>query len=371
MADRIAHPSRNLQAYSPLPQDVIPNIMLGVESRQAFTRLARTCHSFYAWSEPWLKSRKQAAELTRAPQWQAKLPAWIKTHSHHLHPADWKSLLRCPLGTVYLPNFSSAKFDIIKNNAKPMEPGVVSLSKIDNTVYLPYLDFILFSPRLVPDIDPDLAQDASARLAGSLSPALVGFEPKGEAWQCDVLAGATAWLKQNTATMDITARSMLLATLSWAMTSVMVAQRSPALAVQLLEHGLVKSHYIKTHCECWEDPLLSALIEATISCKPKPGSDKAIAFISALHRTVSTLAQLNESLALVILVDKLKYIMKIMVEKTWTPGSAGTALLQTLVQAVRDMPEALANTKKTLLDRHFITEVEWEKVLVATQGTLG
>lgn len=368
MADRIAHASRNLQAYSPLPQDVIPNIMLRVENRQAFTRLARTCHSFYAWSEPWLKSRKQAAELTSAPKWQAKLPAWIKTHSHHLHPADWKSLLRCPLGKIDLPDFSSAEFDILKSNARPMEPGVL-LSKIDNTVYLPYLDFILFSPRLAQDIDPGLAQDASARLAGSLSPALVGFEPKGEAWQCDVLAGATAWLKQNTATMDITARSMLLATLSWAMTSVMVAQRSPALAVQLLEHGLVKGHYIKTHRECWEDPLLSALIEAAISCKPKPGSDKAIAFISALHRTVSMLAQLNESLALATLVDKLRHILKIMPEKTWTPASAGTSLLQALVQAVRDMPEALVNIKETLLRRHFITEVEWEKVLVATQGT--
>ena len=92
MADPIMRITRSTQFFSPLPDDVMPNIMLRVEDRQAFTRLACTCHGFYAWSEPWLKSRRYAAELRSDQQWPVKLPAWIKTHPQHLHPADWKAL---------------------------------------------------------------------------------------------------------------------------------------------------------------------------------------------------------------------------------------------------------------------------------------
>ncbi|RZA29925.1 MAG: hypothetical protein EOP02_03145, partial [Proteobacteria bacterium] len=116
MANSITRTTRNIQAYSPLPDDVLPNIMLRVEDRQDFKRLACTCRGIYAWSEPWLKSRRQAAELRGNHQWPVKLPAWIKTHAQHLHPSDWKALqgwapdmrdLRNP-GVLKAPSYTTA-----------------------------------------------------------------------------------------------------------------------------------------------------------------------------------------------------------------------------------------------------------------------
>jgi hypothetical protein len=368
MADRITHTIRNFQVDSPLPHDVLPNIMLRMEDRQAFTRLACTCRGFYAWSEPWLKSRKYAAELGSEPQWRVKLPAWIKTHTQHLHPADWKALLYLKRDKGDWGRHGRATLDITAGAAMSAQPGFMPAGQID-TVDRPHLDFVLFSPRLRADVNLEVAREGHARLAVHAHDALVGFRPTGEAWECDVLAGATAWLKENTETMSVNARSMLLEHLMWAMKSVMVAQRSPALALQLIGHGLVKSHYVKTFYMLWEDPLLTALIDAASACRLGPGSSEAVAFIGAAHRMVSTLAQLKESRALSVLVDDVALLLRLMPEKTWSPGSAGTACLQALVQAVRDLPDRLADIRKTLLDRHFITPGEWDELLLAVQGT--
>lgn len=347
MADRIARTIQKFQADSPLPHDVLPNIMLRVEDPQTFTRLSCTCRGFYAWSEPWMKSRKYATELSSEPQWRVKLPAWIKTHSQHVHPADWKAL----------PHRSTALLH-----------GFMMLGHIE-TANLNRLDFILLSPRLRADVNPEVAREAHARIAVHARDALIGFRPTGEAWECDVLAGATAWLKQHTEAMSVSARSVMLEHLMWAMKSVMVTQRSPALALQLIENGLVKCHYVKTFYMLWEDPLLTALVDAASACRLGAGSSEALAFIGAIHRIVLTLAQLKESRALSVLVDDVALLLRLMPEKTWSPGGAGTACLQALVQAVQDLPDQLGDIRKSLLDRQFITPVEWDKLLLAVQGT--
>lgn len=370
MADRITHTTRNYQADSPLPHDVLPNIILRVEDRQAFTRLACTCRGFYAWNEPWLKSRKYAAGLGSEPQWRVKLPAWIKTHTQHLHPADWQALLCLTHDKADRKKLGRGTLDITAGSAMSFQPGFTTVGQIE-PVSLKHLDFILLSPRLRADVNPEVAREAHSRLAVHAHDALVKFRPTGEAWECDVLAGATAWLKENTETMSVNARSMLLEHLMWAMKSIMVAQRSPALALQLIEHGLVKSHYVKTFYMLWEDPLLTALIDAASACKPDAGSSEAAAFIGAVHRMVSTLAHLKESRALAVVVDDVALLLRLMPEKTWSPGSAGTACLQALVQAVRDFPDQLADIRKTMLDRRFITPSEWEKLLVDVQGMSG
>jgi hypothetical protein len=119
----------------------------------------------------------------------------------------------------------------------------------------------------------------------------------------------------------------------------------------------------------WENPLLSALIQATRDCSPKLKSREASAFIGAIHRMVSTLAHLKESLALSALGDDVARILKLMPEETWTPGSAGTECLQALVHALRDLPNPLANIQKTLLEKRFINQGQWEKLLLDVQGT--
>ena len=212
---------------------------------------------------------------------------------------------------------------------------------------------------------------ANERLAANAAFALAGFQPSGEAWQCDVLAGGVAWLKANSAKMSFAARSTLLADLMWAMHSVMVSQRSPALATHLLEHGPSKSHYVsdsqgfRSSDKGWEDPLLTALVVAVSYCPVKAGPAKASAFLFTIHQVVSGLARMNESAALSVLVRGLTGVMKLMSEVTWTPGSAESAWLHALVQAVRDMPEALADIRSQLIERHFITQSAWNALLQA------
>ena len=372
MADRITRFTRNIQIDSPLPDDVMPNIMLRVEDRQDFARLACTCRGFYAWSEPWLKSRRYAAELRSDHQWPVKLPAWIKTHPQHLHPADWKALQGWAPDMQDLENPGVLKAPTYTTASKAHSPmrGYVPPHKID-PIDFSHLDFILFSPRLLADVNPEAASEANARLAANADRALVNFKPTGEAWQCDVLAGATAWLGKNTATMAVEARSTLFDDLKMAMKLAMVDQRSPALVLQLLELGLAKSHHVdnaKTSRLQWREPMLSALIETWYDCKPKAGSSEASAFIGAFHRMVTALAQSKESLALSQAAATLAIMsIRLMPEKTWSPGSAGTACLHALVQAVRDMPAPLADIRETLLDGQFISSDEWEELLLEMQ----
>nr|WP_314623604.1 hypothetical protein [uncultured Noviherbaspirillum sp.] len=371
MANSVARTTRNVQAYSPLPDDVLPNIMLRVEDRQDFKRLACTCHGFYAWSEPWLKSRRQAAELRGDHQWPVKLPAWIKTHTQHLHPADWKALQGWAPDMQDLENSVVLKAPSYTTASKAHSPmrGYVPANQIEPINFF-HLDFILFSPRLLADVNPEASREANARLAVNADRALVEFKPTGEAWQYDVLAGATGWLGKNTATMTVQARSMLFDDLKMAMKSVMVAQRSPALVLQLLGQGLAKSHHVengKTSHMQWREPMLSALIQSWYNCRPKAGSSEAFDFISAIHRIVTTLAQLNENLTLSPLAGTLALMStELTPEQTWRPGSPGTASLQSLVQAVRNVPAALAAVRETLFQQHFITESEWEQLLLAT-----
>ena len=114
--------------------------------------------------------------------------------------------------------------------------------------------------------------------------------------------------------------------------------------------------------------MLSALIETWYNCRPKAGSSEASAFIGAIHCLVTTLAQLKESLTLLPLAGTLALMsMELMPEKTWSAGSAGTACLHALVNAVLDMPKALAEIRETLIQYHFITQDEWEQLLLAMQ----
>lgn len=378
MADRIMHTTRNYQAYAPLPHDVLPKIFLHVQDRQAFTRLACTCHGFYAWSEPWLKSRRHAAELSTDPQWRVKLPAWIKTNSHHLHPADWKALQHLEVDKKRI-ELDSKRLDMRTwDNPGPDLPPVPVIkaaspdggaSRMDTVNYL-NLDFILFSPRLLADVNPEAGREAHARLVRNTEHLYFNFEPPtGEAWQYDLLAGATAWLNENKGTITAQARLLLIFCLDPAMRSIMVAQRSPALALYFLEHGLVKSHYDKVFGLDGETPSLKALVGAMSDCKPQAGSSEASAFVGALHQMVTTLEQANENRALLFLVDHLKDVIKIIPEKTWSPGSAGTDCLHALVRAVRGLPDALADLRKILIKKSFITAVEWEKLLLTLPGT--
>ena len=372
MADPIARTTRRIQVYSPLPADVLPNIMLRVEDRQDFKRLACTCHGFYAWSEPWLKSRRYAAELRSNHQWPVKLLAWIKTHAQHLHPADWKALQGLAPDMQDLENPGVLKAPSYTTASKAHSPmrGYLPAHRIEPINFF-HLDFILFSPRLLADVNPEAASEANARLTVNADRALVDFKPTGEAWQYDVLAGATAWLGENTATMAVQARSMLFDQLKMAMKSVMVDQRSPVLVLQLLELGLAKSHHVetaKTSWMQWREPMLSALIETWYNCRPEAGSSEASAFVGAIHRIVTTLAQLKESPTLLPLAGTLAIMsIQLMPEKTWSPGSAGTTCLHALVHAVRDMPAALANIREILFEQRFITAGEWEQLLPAMQ----
>ena len=374
MANSITRTTRNVQTYSPLPDDVLPNIMLRVEDRQDFKRLACTCRGFYAWSEPWLKSRRQAAELRGDHQWPVKLPAWIKTHSQHLHPADWKALQGWVPDMQDLQNPGVLKAPTHTTASKAHSPmrGYVPANQIEPINFF-HLDFILFSPCLLADVNPEAAKEANARLAVNAGRALVDFKPIGEAWQYDVLAGATGWLGKNTAAMTVQARSMLFDDLKMAMKSVMVDQRSPALVLQLLEQGLVRSHHVengKTSHMQWREPMLSALIETWYFCRPEAGSSEAFAVISAIHRMVTTLAQLEESLTLSPSAATLALMsIQLTPEKSWCPGSPGTACLHALVQAVRNMPAALAAVMETLIQNDFITQDGWDALLLSVRLT--
>lgn len=371
MADPIARTTRRIQIYSPLPDDVLPNIMLRVEDCQDFKRLACTCNGFYAWSEPWLKSRRYAAELRSDRQWPVKLPLWINTHAQHLHPADWKALQGWVPDMQDLQNPGVLKAPTYTTASKAHSPmRYVPAHRIEPINFF-HLDFILFSPRLLADVNPEAATEANARLTVNADRALVDFKPTGEAWQYDVLAGATAWLGENTAAMSVQARSTLFDHLKMAMKSAMVDQRLPALVLQLLELGLAKSLYVenaKTSWMQWREPMLSALIETWYNCRPKAGSSEASAFIDAIHRMVTTLAQLKENLTLLPSAGTLAIMsIQLMPEKTWSAGSAGTACLHALVHAVVDMPKALADIRETLIEQHFITKGEWEQLLLAMQ----
>lgn len=374
MANSITRTTRNIQAYSPLPDDVLPNIMLRVEDRQDFKRLACTCRGIYAWSEPWLKSRRQAAELRGNHQWPVKLPAWIKTHAQHLHPSDWKALQGWAPDMRDLRNPGVLKALSYTTASKAHSPmrGYVPANQIEPINFF-HLDFILFSPRLLADVNLEASREADARLAINADRALVEFKPTGEAWQIDVLAGATAWLGKNTDAMTVQARSTLFDHLKAAVKSVMVDQRSPALVMHLLELGLAKSHHVeiaKTSYMQWREPMLSALIETWHNCRPKAGSSEASAFIGAIHRMVTTLAQLEENLTLSPSAGTLAIMsIQLMPEKSWRPGSPGAACLHALVQAVRNMPPALAAVMETLIQNDFITQDGWDALLLSVRLT--
>jgi len=135
MADRVFHKRGQIQSHtrlieSPLPDDVMPNIMLRVEDRQDFKRLACTCRGFHTWSEPWLKSRRQAAELRGNHQWPVKLPAWIKTHAQHLHPADWKALQGWAPDMQDLRNSGVLKAPPIQPLARPIHRCAATFQRI-------------------------------------------------------------------------------------------------------------------------------------------------------------------------------------------------------------------------------------------------
>jgi hypothetical protein len=369
MTDRIARSPRNYQACSPLPTDVLPNIMLRVENRDDFSRLACTCRGFYAWSAPWLTSRRQAAELNRDPQRLIKVPAWIKTNSRHLHPADWDALQLWDNAGEHRSKVDMWIRSVGFDYTASLQPGPAPSATASNAAHL---DFILFSPRLLPDVNEEAASRANERLAANADFALSGFKPSGEAWECDVLAGAVAWLKQNAATISIDARTSSVKGLTWAMKSVMVARRSPSLAFHLLEHELSKSHCVSNYGPSktrWEDPLLTALVLAARNCALEAGSQEASSFLCAIHQAISCLARMNESAALSVLVEHLDDVMELMAEDTWTPGSAESAWLCALVQAIRDMPEALATIRETLIERDFITADGWDALLLSVRLT--
>lgn len=353
MINQVTHAVRAMQVFSPLPEDVMPNIMLRVESRQDFGRLACTCKGFYAWSEPWLNSRREAAALSRDPQRLTKLPAWIETHSRHIHPADWDAIPLWDIAGEKRNLVDHIRRSVAFYDAAILQPGPAPSATECNAAHL---DFVLFSPRLLVDVIEDISERANERLAVNAAFALAGFHPSGEAWQCDVLAGAVVWLKANTQKMNFNARSRLLADLMWAMQAEMVSQRSPALATHLLEHGLLKSHHVSDSQEFrpsdkgWEDPLLTALVTAARNCPVKAGSAEASAFLFAIHQVVSGLARMNESAALSVLVRGLTNVMKLMSEVIWNPGSAESAWLHALVQAVR-------NTNPTLKERLAVVAV--------------
>ena len=369
MADPIARITRRIQVYSPLPDDVLPNIMLRVEDRQDFKRLACTCHGFYAWSEPWLKSRRQAAELNRDPQRLIKVPAWIKTNSRHLHAADWDALQLWDNADENRSLADALRRSLAFDAAARLQPGPAPSATASNAAHL---DFILFSPRLLPDVNEEVAWRANERLAANACFALAGFHPYDEAWQYDVLAGAVAWLKKNTAIISFDARSRLLEHLINAMNWVMLYERSPSLAIHLLEHELSKSHCVSDYGRSekrWEDPLLTALVWAARYRAFNAGSHEATSFFCAIHQAISNLERMNESAALSVLVERLDDVMQLMSEDTWTPGSAASAWLYALVQAVRDMPEALARIRETLIERDFITQDGWDALLLSVRLT--
>jgi hypothetical protein len=186
------------------------------------------------------------------------------------------------------------------------------------------------------------------------------------------VAGATAWLKENTGKLTLAARSKLLEDLSLAMASIMSVRRSPEMVTDLAELGHSKSHYVAALdknwvvCNRWENPLLRALLHTTNNSRFEPGSTEASAFLCAIHQMISTCARMKESAALLVLVDELAAAMALMPETTWSPGSAGTDCLQALVQAVRDLPDALAEIQRILLGREFITQDEWSGLLLAS-----
>lgn len=372
MADPIARTTRNHQTYSPLPNDVLPNIMLRVEDHQDFKRLACTCHGFYAWSEPWLKSRRQAAELDRDPQRLIKVPAWIKTHSRHLHPADWDALQRWDNAGEHRSKVDAWVRSVGFDYAASLQPGPAPSATASNAAHL---DFILFSPRLLSDVNEEVAIRANERLVANASFVLSGFKPSGEAWEYDVLAGAVAWLNKNAAALNIEVRTSVVKDLISAMRSVMASRGASFLAFHLLEHALSKSHCISRillygpNSTCWEDPLLTALVLAARSCNLEAASRQASSFLCAIHQAVSSLARMNESAALLVLVDHLDDVMELMPEDTWTPGSAASAWLCALVQAVRDMPEELATIRETLMGRDFITQDGWDALRLSVRLT--
>jgi hypothetical protein len=61
--------------------------------------------------------------------------------------------------------------------------------------------------------------------------------------------------------------------------------------------------------------------------------------------------------------------MELMPEDTWTPGSAASAWLCALVQAVRDMPVELATIRETLMGRDFITQDGWDALRLSVRPT--
>lgn len=423
MADRVFHKRGQIQSHtrlieSPLPDDVMPNIMLRVESRQDFSRLASTCHGFYAWSKPWLASRRQAAELRNDPKRLLKMPAWIEKHSRHLHPADWKAMLRWEFGTnlressremyrksaevdveslmtdkKYLKAFlksakanektEKAEMAIVNAEAKPMLPGFTPAGPVDLR-RLPYLDFILFSPRMPADINPHVTGEARVRLERSGRFALPVYPSAddiwqsgglaSDGWQSDVLAGATCWLNENTENLDIDQRSTMFRILTNLIEDIMIKQRSPELVLQFLEHGLSKSHFVNIQEPQWQNPLLLALLRAALGCSNKSKMGKAVLpksspFVRAIHRIVATPAQSKRGQALLLLVAELPAFMELVPEKTWKPKKPGTECLHALVHAVLELPDALAEVKKTLLDRQFLTPGGWDELLRSMQRT--
>lgn len=371
MADQITRITRTIQVYSPLPDDVLPNIMLRVEDRREFSRLACTCRGFYAWSEPWLKSRRQAAELDSDPQRLVKMPAWIKTHSRHLHPADCHAMQQWGTDGENRPLINALRRSVAFTEAASLVPGPAPSATECNAAHL---DFILFSPRLLPDVNEDVYEKAQERLTSNAYFILTGFQPSGEAWEYDVLEGAMAWFKENAEKINIGARSRLRTDLMWAMQWTMIAERSPALAMRLLEHGLVKSHLVSvfdmgnTSEKRQEAPLLTALVAAAANSGLEAGSPQASAFLHAIQLVVSTLAQMRESAALSSLVGRLADVMAVMSERNWTPGSAEPAWLYTLVQAARNMPDLLANIRDSLIQQGFIKPGEWNAFLISAQS---
>jgi len=376
MADQVALRKRPMPALSvpdtndvffPLPTDVMPNIMLRVEDRGDFSQLASTCRAFYVWSQPWLKSRRAAAALNADPQRLTKLPAWIKTHSQHLHHADWHAIQRWDNAGENRILINKLRRSAAFTKAIEVQPDSMRSASETSAAHL---DFLLFSPRLQPDVNADVTEHANARLKGSARFALAGFMPVGEAWECDVVAGAAVWLGKNAGEMHIDPRSKVIEDLSYAMDSVMVAQKSPALATQLLEHGLVQSYHFSVSFSKreastrWACPLLRALVVAARNCDLKPGSSGASAFLSALHRVVGSLAEKKETEALTMLVDEVADMLALMSASDLVLRNDASAWLLVLVKALVNEPHELGMIQDAVLQGEFISRDEWEDFLL-------
>ena len=347
MDNCVALTSRVMQIVSPLPTDVMPNIMLRVEDRQAFSRLACTCHGFYAWSQPWLKSRRAAAALVASPQRLTRAPAWIKTHSRHLHHADWSEIRQQNNAGNHRQAHNESQLWTTFAESTRWQSGQRRPPERKTA----HLEFILFSPRLRVDLNSDIAERAAARLKenrDNTANALAGFKPSGAAWERDLLAGATAWLETNAHSLFSAERSSLLNDLSDAMRSFMIAQKSPALSTHLLKYGLSKSHLVHAYFSLrqqtnrWQSPLLTALVSAATRSKPPPGSASACAYLHAIHAVIASLVQRSEIAALEWLVDRLEDVLPLMSANDVASGNEACRWLRALSEAVAHKPQELA-----------------------------